>query len=73
LLNPADVRRNYFQVGTTWTIAGQAPGTLGPELGTNILSNTTMETFVQPSNCFTCHRTNTTVVSHIFNEIEPLF
>jgi hypothetical protein len=76
LLDPADVRINYIQTGTTWTIGGASPtpgsGT-GNQVGTNMLSNTTMETFVQPANCFGCHNTNTTVVSHVFNETAPLF
>jgi hypothetical protein len=72
LLDPADVRVNYIQTGTTWTIFGGSPST-GNQVGTNILSNTTMETFSQPSNCFSCHNTNTTAVSHIFDDTKPLF
>jgi hypothetical protein len=72
LLDPADVRKNYIQTGTTWTIGGAAPSG-GNEVGTKILANTTMETFTQGNNCFSCHRTNTTVVSHIFNDTKPLF
>ncbi|OGU34484.1 MAG: hypothetical protein A2068_12040 [Ignavibacteria bacterium GWB2_35_6b] len=71
-LDPADIRMNYFQTGTTWTIGGAAP-TGGNEVGTNKLANTTMETFVQGTNCFTCHTTNTTQVSHIFDDTKPLF
>lgn len=67
-----DVRRNYFQVGTTWTIGGAAPNGAN-EVGTNQLANTTMETFVQGSNCFACHGTNTVHVSHIYSELKPLF
>lgn len=72
LLDPADLRRNYFHGGTTWTIFG-APPTGGNQVGTNKLANTTMETFAQGSNCFTCHGTNTTVVSHVFDDTSPLF
>lgn len=72
LLDPADLRRKYFHTGTTWTIFG-APPSGGNQVGTNKLANTTMETFVQGSNCFSCHTSNTTAVSHIFNETEPLF
>lgn len=32
-----------------------------------------METFFQGNNCFSCHATNTTSVSHVFNETNPLF
>ena len=71
-LDPADIRRNYFHGGTTWTINGQPPSG-GNQVGTNKLENTTMETFSQGGNCFDCHATNTTVVSHVFNETKPLF
>jgi hypothetical protein len=70
-----DVRRNYFQLGTTWTIGGAAPSGAN-EVGTNQLANTTMETFVQgPAglNCFGCHGTNTVHVSHIYSPLKPLF
>jgi hypothetical protein len=72
LLDPADKRINYIQRGTTWTIFGGFPGS-GNQVGTNILANTTMETFSQGNNCFLCHNTNTTIVSHVFNETAPLF
>lgn len=72
LLNPADVRINYIQTGTTWTILGASPTSFN-QVGTNKLANTTMETFTQGTNCFMCHQTNTTVVSHIFDDTEPLF
>jgi len=71
-LDPADLRRNYFHEGTTWTIFG-APPSAGNQVGTNKLENTTLETFNQGGNCFNCHGTNTTAVSHIFNETKPLF
>ncbi len=77
-LDPADVRRSYFQLGTTWTING-APPNGGNEVGTNHLANATLETFVQgdtpsaPSmNCFTCHNTNTVIVSHVYDVLMPL-
>lgn len=73
MLNPADVRVNYFQSGTTWTKFGSDPTNVSNQVGTNILSNTTMETFSQPGNCFNCHNTNTTVVSHVFDNTKPLF
>jgi hypothetical protein len=72
LLDPADIRRKYFHEGTTWTIGGAAPNAFN-QVGTNKLANTTMETFVQGGNCFGCHGTNTTLVSHIFNSTDPLF
>lgn len=77
-LDPADVRRLYFQLGTTWTIGGAAPNG-GNEVGTNHLANATMETFAQgttpsdpSSNCFACHGTNTVVVSHVYPALKPL-
>lgn len=87
LINP-DIRKNYFMTGSTWTIGGASPipqpcgTTPGCEVGTSQLANTTMETFQQgPNNtvaqgsskCFSCHVTNTTSVSHIFNGLKPLF
>ena len=72
LLDLADVRRNYVHVGTTWTIGGAAPNG-GNEVGTDVLANTTMETYFQGVNCFGCHGSNTTTVSHIFDDTDPLF
>jgi hypothetical protein len=71
-LDAADIRRNYFHEGTTWTIFGASP-TAGNQVGTNKLENTTMESFNQGGNCFGCHHTNTTTVSHVFNDTAPLF
>lgn len=83
-----DVRANYYMTGSTWTIGGAAPtgsfkggGGGGNEVGTSKLANVTMETYQQGSsnlwsagvNCFTCHGTNTTNVSHIFSPLQPLF
>lgn len=56
-----DIRDNYFMLGCTWTVGGQAPTssygmqpspTPSPtpnEVGTSVLANTTMETFEQGS------------------------
>jgi len=76
LLDPADVRRNYIHIGTTWTKSGvdpHDPDVINPQVGTNKLANTTMETYSQGINCFECHFTNTTGVSHIFDSTDPLF
>ena len=79
LLDPADVRRNYIHIGTTWTKLGvdpidfNNPNPNASQVGTNKLANTTMETYSQGSNCFSCHGTNTTAVSHIFDTTDPLF
>jgi hypothetical protein len=45
-LDRADVQRNYFQLGITWTIGGSSPSSSN-EVGTNHLANATIETFVQ--------------------------
>lgn len=77
MLIGADLRKNYIQTGTTWTIGGAAPtGGIelgGNEVGTNHLANTTMETYSQGGNCFNCHSNNTTDVSHVFDKLKPLF
>jgi hypothetical protein len=73
LLDPADVRKNYFHEGTTWTIFGANTSPSSNQVGTNKLSNTTMETYTQGGNCFNCHGSNTTAVSHIFDVTDPLF
>jgi len=81
-----DIRNNYFMTGATWTIAGAAPtGQFnvvagGNEVGTSFLANSTMETFQQGTsntsgsgtNCFSCHTTNTTSVSHVYGALLPL-
>ncbi|MDB5680066.1 hypothetical protein [Sphingomonas bacterium] len=80
MLLAGDVRRNYFQIGTTWTIGGAAPNGSN-EVGTNLLANSTLETFMQANasgsnpgtNCFDCHQTNKTTVSHSYNMLKPLF
>ena len=78
-----DVRNQYFMTGATWTIGGAAPTGQFPngnEVGTSALANTTMETFQQGTsntnasgtNCFTCHTSNQTTVSHVFAALLPL-
>jgi hypothetical protein len=48
-----DVRANYLFHGATWTKNGSGAG--GPVFGLTGLANTTMETYHQGSNCFSCH------------------
>jgi hypothetical protein len=72
-LAAGDIRANYVLTGATWTI----PGTF-VQVGTNKLSNTTMETYQQGSNCFSCHQGSLTNfdpngLSHIFGGLQPLF
>jgi hypothetical protein len=59
-----DVRKNYFMVGTTWSNG----------VGTNVLANSTLETFEQAKNCFSCHRgpLKDGTLSHIFPNLQPL-
>jgi hypothetical protein len=53
----------------------------GNEIGTSKLANATMETYHQGAdtlwatgtNCFSCHATNTTSVSHVYPSLQPLF
>jgi len=72
MLANGDVRKNYLFTGATWTIGGAAPSG-GNEVGTNKMANTTMETYQQGNNCFFCHKSNLTGVSHIFPPLKPLF
>lgn len=79
-----DMRKNYFMLGATWTINGQPPTPSGVQVGTNVMANSTMETYVQgATNCFSCHdnggATNGMLgtgpdsgLSHIYFPIKPL-
>ena len=69
LLVGNDVRKNYNQLGATWTFGGNPPnGKIYPEdktsgqasIGTSALANSTMETYFQSgqfinTSCFSCH------------------
>lgn len=72
-LADGDVRANYFLLGATWT-NGEIPG-VGSNVivkGSQNLSNTTMETFIQPQNCFLCHTGGELAgLSHIYKHIDP--
>lgn len=88
MLATGDIRKNYLLVGCTWTAGGAGPNqlsygydtTAGVAIGTSVLANSTMETYIQfPGNsCFTCHAgfTNAVVtpdtISHIFAQMTPL-
>jgi hypothetical protein len=78
-----DARRKYILVGAIWTKNG-APPDPNNHIGTNALANSTMETFLQGSNCLSCHKGNmlgsnpghdgfTGGLSHIWFPIQPLF
>jgi hypothetical protein len=85
----ADIRNNYIMFGATWTAGGVPPSTpfpMGNEVGTSLLTNTTMETYVQGpdtkangTNCFSCHLGNMlgtsggNGLSHVFGTVDPLF
>ena len=82
-LAAGDVRKNYIMTGATWTIGGANPNS-GTQVGTKMLANSTMETFVQPSNCFDCHQGQGALnmlgtpgtdqgLSHVYGLITPLF
>jgi hypothetical protein len=73
----SDVRRNYLLIGATWTPFGATP-TGANGVGTNHLANTTIETYVQGTNCFSCHLGNMlgdsagNGLSHIYGKLKPL-
>ncbi|RZJ69123.1 MAG: hypothetical protein EOO47_24225, partial [Flavobacterium sp.] len=74
-----DIRKNYFHIGSTWNISEINFA----HVGTNQLSNSTMETYSQfqnvnsdpRTNCFGCHTANNSsnlspqlsFISHVFN------
>jgi len=76
-----DPRANYFVSGATWTQGGRIPVT-GDETfitGSTMLANTTMETFHQDLNCFSCHARFTdssgqpnppVSISHLFQDLQ---
>jgi len=88
LLVGNDIRKNYLFLGATWTFGGTAPtgGTFGADttagvsIGTNVLANSTMETYLQTSasSCFSCHRgfsgpsLSPGNLSHIYSHLKPL-
>jgi hypothetical protein len=82
-----DVRANYILTGATWTIGGNTV-TSTNQVGTNLLCNTTLETYdqginsqINGSNCFSCHSNGSqpvgqpanTAVSHIYSSLIPLY
>jgi len=68
-------------ITTNFGNPGNPGATPGKAVGTSQLANTTMETYQQVNalfdsggnNCFSCHRNNTTAVSHVFGPLKPLF
>jgi len=87
LLPGKDKRKNYWLIGATWTFGGAPPNgqvysstntTPGVAIGTNVLANSTMETYIQgPTfSCFTCHNQGNSLnpdsLSHIFQYIDTV-
>ena len=76
---PADVRRNYMLVGTTWWPDNTMPPRNNRNHhGAKSLANATMETFQQDenNNCLTCHRDGSSRapllnVSHVWRQLHP--
>jgi len=82
-----DMRKNYRLIGATWTQGGANPNstpysptntTPGVAVGTNLLINSTMETYDQVSTgtCFYCHNNTLSPLkfglSHISSQLVPL-
>jgi len=74
MMASGDVRGNYFMTGATWIAGGGNPST-GSQVGNASMSNTTMETYQQGSNCFDCHTDPTMLggLSHVYGGLKPLF
>lgn len=74
LLAPGDVRANYVLIGALWTQHGQIPPS-GTQIGSLDLANSSMETYHQNLNCFTCHQGKSfgdDDLSHIYFQLQPL-
>lgn len=77
-----DLRANYILTGATW-VAGGGPPSTGLQVGTNQMSNATMETYQQGTNCFACHTDPPMLgalsgnqgigLSHMYGGLKPLF
>jgi hypothetical protein len=73
MLAAGDVRGNYILTGATWSFSA----------GTNAMTNATMETYQQGTNCFDCHDGSPMLgalagnqgigLSHIYGGLKPLF
>lgn len=73
-LAEGDLRANYFLIGATWTngVVPEASQTPAIVKGSQVLANSTMETFIQGQNCFACHSGDPlTGLSHIYSNIKP--
>jgi hypothetical protein len=86
MMASGDVRGNYILTGATW-IAGGGPPSSGFQVGTSSMTNATMETYQQGTNCFDCHADPPMLgalagppghvqgigLSHIYGGLKPLF
>jgi len=76
LLKEGDIRNKYMLIGSTWTngtIPGIPRGPVATIEGSQVLANTTMETYFQKDNCFSCHQGGKlNGLSHIYGRILPL-
>ncbi|MBL1278590.1 MAG: hypothetical protein COB30_021150 [Ectothiorhodospiraceae bacterium] len=78
-LKSTDKRVNYIQTGAVWTDGtiptfNNIPDT--PLIGSTHLANSTLETYKQKDNCFSCHSINNQAsagvgISHIFDALQP--
>jgi hypothetical protein len=78
---PDDPRQNYFVSGAVWTSNGSIPNNyeyntnLNWRAGSITLANTTMETFHQNLDCFSCHQASKgnggVSISHIYGGLSP--
>ena len=89
-LSDGDVRANYVQIGGIWTspakngedapIPDTAAFHTSDLRGSKALANATMETYVQGTSCFSCHKQTKGApnsfqpfdLSHIYSQIVPL-
>jgi hypothetical protein len=88
MIPSGDVRANYYTAGATWTISGAPPisvhsGTPGNQVGTSMLSGSTLETYQQgtdttstsagSSNCFSCHTSGASTLSLATTDVSHIF
>ena len=86
-----DIRKNYILIGSTWTSGGSAPTgqsystnptSPGVAIGTSLVANSTMETYLQLNytTCFYCHSNGDTLnpsllpgdLSHVYTGLQVL-
>jgi hypothetical protein len=75
-LPEGSVWRNYFYAGSTWTTGKVGPDGLIVTAGTEVrgstkLANTSLESFTQEQNCFSCHITKAIQMSECVGGAQP--